>query len=510
MGWLFALRSSTHPCAASCSVPSRSCCGSSTKEQSCPIAFVEHEHAGGPALYEYRPLVRAFVEERAPRLRGRDDALIALEELQREPAAAIFARAHAGPRPSRGRGALPHRPARPAHLAPRRRAAASTGTTRRSTAPTPSSSARSSASVARYAAVAPLVGHLGRRPSSSSRPGLRVRAVADGELARHWPEAGSLVPQDFGRETDRYCVLELRAALAAARIRPTRPPRSPTPSARSGSRRPRRSRPGRCCSRRSTGARSASGPCCRSPRPQPPGEATRLDSFRGALAGELLLAARPRRRRQRARRGARPLGAVALPERAVPLRAAARGLRRAARRDVAAAGGRPARDRAAGARRRSTPSSPRSPRASRAAARAADAVRRALVEALQHGDRAALAARARRGAARRRASGARSASPSERVGRQRPRRTGLTARPTLADRARLILLTGATGYVGGRLLHALEERGERVRCLSRRPEYLLRGASPRRPRSCTATSSSPRRSRPPSSASTPSTTSSTR
>ncbi|MSO96391.1 MAG: SDR family oxidoreductase [Thermoleophilia bacterium] len=37
---------------------------------------------------------------------------------------------------------------------------------------------------------------------------------------------------------------------------------------------------------------------------------------------------------------------------------------------------------------------------------------------------------------------------------------------------RLILLTGATGYVGGRLLRALEARGERVRCVSRRPEYL--------------------------------------
>ena len=36
----------------------------------------------------------------------------------------------------------------------------------------------------------------------------------------------------------------------------------------------------------------------------------------------------------------------------------------------------------------------------------------------------------------------------------------------------LILLTGATGYVGGRLLRALEERGERVRCLARRPEAL--------------------------------------
>jgi uncharacterized protein YbjT (DUF2867 family) len=33
-----------------------------------------------------------------------------------------------------------------------------------------------------------------------------------------------------------------------------------------------------------------------------------------------------------------------------------------------------------------------------------------------------------------------------------------------------ILLTGATGYVGGRLLRRLEERGERVRCLTRRPE----------------------------------------
>lgn len=36
----------------------------------------------------------------------------------------------------------------------------------------------------------------------------------------------------------------------------------------------------------------------------------------------------------------------------------------------------------------------------------------------------------------------------------------------------LILLTGATGYVGGRLLQALEQKGFRVRCLARRPEFL--------------------------------------
>ena len=38
----------------------------------------------------------------------------------------------------------------------------------------------------------------------------------------------------------------------------------------------------------------------------------------------------------------------------------------------------------------------------------------------------------------------------------------------------LVLLTGATGYVGGRLLPLLEERGVRLRCLSRRPEHLSR------------------------------------
>src|SRR3990170_7211817 len=40
------------------------------------------------------------------------------------------------------------------------------------------------------------------------------------------------------------------------------------------------------------------------------------------------------------------------------------------------------------------------------------------------------------------------------------------------ERSRLILLTGASGYVGGRLLSALEAAGHRVKCLARRPEFL--------------------------------------
>ncbi len=41
----------------------------------------------------------------------------------------------------------------------------------------------------------------------------------------------------------------------------------------------------------------------------------------------------------------------------------------------------------------------------------------------------------------------------------------------IANPKRMILLTGATGYIGGRLLHALEANGHSVRCLVRNPVY---------------------------------------
>jgi len=42
----------------------------------------------------------------------------------------------------------------------------------------------------------------------------------------------------------------------------------------------------------------------------------------------------------------------------------------------------------------------------------------------------------------------------------------------------LILLTGATGYLGGRLLENLEADGRRVRCMARRPEFLRSRVTP--------------------------------
>lgn len=54
----------------------------------------------------------------------------------------------------------------------------------------------------------------------------------------------------------------------------------------------------------------------------------------------------------------------------------------------------------------------------------------------------------------------------------RRRQGGETVQVEEATRPQRILLTGATGYVGGRLLKALEAAGHSVRCLARRPEAL--------------------------------------
>jgi len=40
------------------------------------------------------------------------------------------------------------------------------------------------------------------------------------------------------------------------------------------------------------------------------------------------------------------------------------------------------------------------------------------------------------------------------------------------DHRALVLLTGASGYIGGRLLKAIEDAGQPVRCLARRPDFL--------------------------------------
>jgi hypothetical protein len=253
---------------------------------SLPFAFEEHGQRDGPALYEYRPLVRGFVDERADLLRGREDAFLALEELRREPAAAIFARAHAGPRPSEDEALF--RTVLLGLLVSTAEACGGFDWDDDAFERAYAELERSLFGERRaYAAVAPLVGiSAGAQVELAS--GLRVRAAASGELARHWPEAQGLLPPGFGREADRACVLELRQGLDAGE----EPPDAPAELADAVT-----------ALRLATAAPLAAGPVLFETldgrpfgiRPvlpiaatAPGGDPGRLDRFRGALAAELL------------------------------------------------------------------------------------------------------------------------------------------------------------------------------------------------------------------------------
>ncbi len=251
-----------------------------------PFAFEEHLQRSGPALYEYRPLVRTFIESRAHELARREDALLALDELLREPAAAIFARAHAGPRPTEEQALF-----RTVLLSLLIATAEGCGgfdwddvSFERAYAELESSLFGSSRA---YAAVAPLVG-ISVVTQFELGDGLRIRAAATGELARHWPEAQGLLPAEFGRAADRYCVLELERGLGAGE----EPPDAPGELADAVT-----------ALRLATAAPVAAGPVLFERldwRPfgikavlpiaatQPPGEPDRLDGFRGAAAREVL------------------------------------------------------------------------------------------------------------------------------------------------------------------------------------------------------------------------------
>jgi hypothetical protein len=259
-----------------------------------PFAFEEHRGRGRPAFYEYRPLVRGFVEARASRLASGDDAAIAVEELAREPAAQIFARAHAGPEAGGREGdsaaddSLYRSVVVPLLVA----TAEACGGFDWDDAAFDRAYLELEASLFRsrhaYGAVAPLVG-LSLGTELDIGRGLRVRAAATGELASLWPEAGGLLPPAFGREPDRFCVLELERDIARGS--------GDAPDA-----------PGEIADavtalRLATAAPVAAGPvlferldwrpCGIRPvlpiaATQPSGEPTRLDAVRAALARDLL------------------------------------------------------------------------------------------------------------------------------------------------------------------------------------------------------------------------------
>ena len=256
-------------------------------EQGAEITFVFEEHGtrGRPTLYEYRPLIRSFVEARGGRLLGRGDTTIALEALGREPAAAIFARAHAHAQSE-------HALFRAVLLPLVADVAEACGGFDWDDDAYDRAYAELEESMFGdervYAAIAPLVGvEVGETIQLGE--GLRVRHAADGELVAHWPDAARLAPESFGREPDRMCVLEFEQPLPAGGGEP--------PDA-----------PGEIADAVTALRLATCGPIAAGPvlferldwrpfgvRPvlpiaatQPPGEPTRLDVFRGETAHVLL------------------------------------------------------------------------------------------------------------------------------------------------------------------------------------------------------------------------------
>jgi hypothetical protein len=251
-----------------------------------PFAFEEHPTRGGPSLYEYRPLVRGFVEEQAPTLRRLPDTRNAIEDLKREPAAAIFARAHAGFAETaedalfrsillpmltwtaeRCGGFDWHDDAFDAAYADLERSLFGTART--------------------YVALAPVIG-LSSGSEAELGADIRLRPVVAGEISQLWPEAQGLMPPEFGRDVDRMLVLELYRELAPDEAEP------PDAAAELAD--------AVTALRLATAAAVAAGPVVFERldyRPlriapllpiaatQPRGDATRLDKVRAKLAAEL-------------------------------------------------------------------------------------------------------------------------------------------------------------------------------------------------------------------------------
>ena len=253
-----------------------------------PFAFEEHVQRKGPALYELRPLVRSFIEDHEALLRTRDDARLALDELSREPSAAIFARAHAGAHASEDDALF-----RTVLLGLLTSTAESCGGFDWDDETFEHAYGNLESTLfgkrRQFRALVPLIG-LSVARAVDLAPGLSIRHFEAGELSTHWPESRGLLPPGFGREPDRCCMLELHVDVDAG----ADPPDSPAEIADAVS-----------AIRLTTSASLAAGPVLFETldgrpfgvRPvlpiaatEPPGEPSRLDAFRTPIAVDVLAA----------------------------------------------------------------------------------------------------------------------------------------------------------------------------------------------------------------------------
>ena len=356
-----------------------------------PFAFEEHVARGRPALYEYRPLVRPSSSRARARSRSARTRAIALDELLREPAAAIFARAHAGPKPTEEE-ALFRTVLLPLLISTAEACGGfdwDDGAFERAYAELE----RSLFGGARaYAAVAPLVG-ISVVTQVELGGGIRVRAAATGELAAHWPEAQGLLPAGLRpRASTGYCVLELERALDARRAEPPDAPAEladAVTAIRLATAAPGRRRAGAVRAARLASVRDPAGAADRGDAAAGRADAARLLPRRARARRCSRGSRSPTRTRRSPRRSTAGSSRSSRTSRSAPSSCA--GARRPARRTTLGAPRRcAARRRRARSAARSTPALRSLAAGEQASERAEAAVRRSLVETLRHGDRPTL------------------------------------------------------------------------------------------------------------------------
>ncbi|HVU76407.1 MAG TPA: hypothetical protein VHC67_02405 [Gaiellaceae bacterium] len=176
-----------------------------------PFAFEEHATREGPSLYEYRPLVRGFVEEQAPTLRRLPDTRNAIDDLKREPAAAIFARSHSRMGDS-GEEALFRSILVPMLTWTAERCGGFDWEDEAFDAAYADLEQTLFGTARTYVALAPVIG-LSAGADVDLGGGILLRPVVSGEISHLWPEARGLMPPEFGRDIDRLLVLELKREL---------------------------------------------------------------------------------------------------------------------------------------------------------------------------------------------------------------------------------------------------------------------------------------------------------
>ena len=180
-----------------------------------PFALDSRDHAGGPSLYEYRPLYRTYVDARLERIVSLADYKLAVASLAVDPAVLGVARDYA-PDAESDEDAL-----RAAVLVPLLvgvaegaggfdfddgvfdgifdRMLSDVAQTRRS-----------------FTGFAPIVGLRAIDGSHDLGHDIRARRISPVELAESWPECQGLLPERFGAARDRLLGLELDVAMPRA------------------------------------------------------------------------------------------------------------------------------------------------------------------------------------------------------------------------------------------------------------------------------------------------------